>query len=290
MKRPHTLILLLLVLTCFQGCSTKSRPVTDSTTAQASALSLSEKGKLAEERIVNGEVVSEGDLQGLASTELRILRNASFARHGRKYDSPGLGDYFGGRSWYRPRDDYNDTLLTASDRANVKLIAAAEQTASTSTIPNPEGQTASSNPTPPLTPPGATTPESGGGQLTTEKVQRAVDMVLDWTRKGGRATVLGVQELPRENAARADIQFDGFQYNADLQGSPVSKDKKTPPSPDINDPKFSEKRLRLATEGTRVVRFSGRGVGILKHFNDGRWVLTAVHFDFVGLTGNIEIR
>jgi hypothetical protein len=107
---------------------------------------------------------------------------------------------------------------------------------------------------------------------------------------GGGATVLGIQELPQENAARADIRFDGFQYNADGAGSPVSKDKKTPPKPNVNDPRFYEKMLKHGLEATQVKRFSGKGVGILKHYSDGRWVLTEVHFDFVGVNANIEIR
>lgn len=289
MNLPRALILLLLAVSFLQGCS-KSAPA-GSNTSQATPLGLSEKAKLVEERIVNGEAANESDLQGLSSTELRILRNASFARHGRKYDSPGLGDYFGGRSWYKPRDDFDDKLLTPTDRANVKLILAAEQRAEVQvTIASADSSAAGSNPTPQSAPPGVTTAGGGDGQLTTERVQRAVDKLLDWTRKGGRAIVLGIQEVPGENSAKADIQFDGFQYNANWEGSPVSKEKQTPPEPSINDPKFNEKRMRLATEGTSVKRFSGRGVGVLKHYNDGRWVLTSVGFDWVGVTGNAEIR
>ncbi len=292
MNWPRALILLLLGLSCFQGCS-KSRPPSDSNTAQASTLSLSEKGKTVEERIVNGEAVNESDLQGLASTELRILRNASFARHGRKYDSPGLGDYFSNRSWYKAQDDYNDSLLTAADRANVKLILTAEQRGGTGTTANANSSSASSsNQSPSQSQPVVTTtqPQGGAGQLTTDKVQRAVDKALDWTRKGGGATVSGIQEFPQENAARADVRFDGFQYNANVEGSPVSKDKTTPPEPSINDPRFYEKMTQHGLGAVQVKRFSGRGTAILKHYNDGRWVLAGVQFDFVGVNANIEVR
>jgi hypothetical protein len=126
--------------------------------------------------------------------------------------------------------------------------------------------------------------------VSVEQVQRAVDKALDWTRRGGRATVLGIQELPQENAARADIRFDDFQYNANTQGSPVSKDKKAPPEPSVNDPNFYEKMLKHGLEQTQVKRFSGQGVGILKHYNDGRWVLTEIHFDFVGVSPKTEVK
>lgn len=126
--------------------------------------------------------------------------------------------------------------------------------------------------------------------LSAEKVQAAVDKALDWTRKGGRATVLGIQELPQENAARVDVQFDNFQYNADMYGMPVDKNQKAPPEPDVRDPKFYEKMYQNRVGQTQVKRFSGRGAGALVHYNDGRWVLTEVHFDLVGVTRKIELN
>ena len=35
----------------------------------------------------------------------------------------------------------------------------------------------------------------------------------------------------QENAARADIRFDGFQYNADMAGAPISKNQAAPKKP-----------------------------------------------------------
>lgn len=121
--------------------------------------------------------------------------------------------------------------------------------------------------------------------LAVAKVQRVVDKALDWTRKGGSATVLGVQELPQENAARADITFNGFQYATDYYGQPISAEKKVKPVP--ND------RLPTPDElfgQPKVAGFSGKGEATLKHYTDGRWVLTAVHFDLVGVSADMEIR
>lgn len=131
---------------------------------------------------------------------------------------------------------------------------------------------------------------TGNSSLSADKVQRAVDKALDWTRKGGGATVLGIQELPQENAARADIRFDEFQYNANGAGTPVSKDKKGPPEPSINDPDYYRKMAEYGLGQMQVKRYSGKGVGILKHYNDGRWMLTEVHFDFEGVKADIEIQ
>lgn len=127
-------------------------------------------------------------------------------------------------------------------------------------------------------------------RLSVERVQVAVDKTLDWTRKGGSATVLGIQEFPQENAARADVRFDNFQYNADMYGTPVEKNKKAPAEPNINDPKFYEKMYQNRVGQMQVKKFSGQGAGILKHYNDGRWVLTEVQFDFVGVSRKIELN
>lgn len=139
--------------------------------------------------------------------------------------------------------------------------------------------------------PSATSSSSGpkrsadDSPLAVAKVQGVVDRALDWTRKGGSATVLGVQELPQENAARADVTFSGFQYATDYYGQPISAEKKVKPVP--ND------RLPTPDElfgQPKVASFSGKGEATLKHYTDGRWVLTAVHFDFVGVSSDIEIR
>ncbi len=95
----------------------------------ASTLTLSEKGQQIEEKILRGESLSASDLEGFSTPELRILRNVHFARYGRKYDKGGLGDYFFTRPWYKPRDDYNESMITSNDKGNVNLILAAENTA-----------------------------------------------------------------------------------------------------------------------------------------------------------------
>ena len=79
-----------------------------------------------EEKIFRNEALTDSDVSGLSANELRILRNVHFARYGRKYEKPGLGDYFYTRAWYQPRDDFSENMLTDLDRANIKVIQAAE--------------------------------------------------------------------------------------------------------------------------------------------------------------------
>jgi hypothetical protein len=80
----------------------------------------------AEAKILANSPLTESDLAGLSPTVLRRLRNAIYARHGRTFNTPEIQSYFNSRPWYRPRSDYSDSDLTATDRANVQLIQAAE--------------------------------------------------------------------------------------------------------------------------------------------------------------------
>ncbi|HYO90264.1 MAG TPA: YARHG domain-containing protein [Pyrinomonadaceae bacterium] len=82
----------------------------------------------AEAKVVRGAPLYESDLAALSRDELRRLRNAVYARHGRTFDSVELQRYFETRPWYRPRSDYNEASLTGTDLANIKLIQAVENT------------------------------------------------------------------------------------------------------------------------------------------------------------------
>ncbi len=82
---------------------------------------------VAEKKILAGTALTDADIEGIAAAKLRLLRNTVYARHGRKFDSPDLQKYFSAKDWYEPRDDYQDSLLTPSDRKNVDLLVAAEK-------------------------------------------------------------------------------------------------------------------------------------------------------------------
>lgn len=80
----------------------------------------------AEAKVVRGAALEESDLAALSREELRRLRNAVYARHGRTFDSVELQRYFNTRPWYKPRSDYSEAALTATDLANINLIQTIE--------------------------------------------------------------------------------------------------------------------------------------------------------------------
>lgn len=67
------------------------------------------------------------DVYYLSSTELRILRNTIYARHGRKFKDAKLRNYFNQFNWYHPtRNEVSMSELSDTERHNISLIQAFE--------------------------------------------------------------------------------------------------------------------------------------------------------------------
>lgn len=89
--------------------------------------------KQIEAKVLRGELINDTEIKGLQSEELKRLRNTVFAKYGKVYQRPGLGDYFASCDWYKPNPNYKDSdadkLLTANDNQNVKTIQVQEDSA-----------------------------------------------------------------------------------------------------------------------------------------------------------------
>ena len=67
--------------------------------------------------------LSNADLQYLTKTELQIMRNEIFARHGYIFKTnPQMINYFNSQTWYTPRYSDVNNLLTEVEKNNLKLI------------------------------------------------------------------------------------------------------------------------------------------------------------------------
>lgn len=71
-------------------------------------------------------LLTEDKLEGLSLLELKILREEFYARHGKKFDAPGIRDYFNWRDWYKPAKNQKVIKLNAIEQKNVDLLAARE--------------------------------------------------------------------------------------------------------------------------------------------------------------------
>lgn len=71
--------------------------------------------------------LSDSDLLGLSSNQLRLLRNSIYARHGREFVSEDLQRYFSQFDWYNPyRSEVSVNDLSEIERSNITLIKANE--------------------------------------------------------------------------------------------------------------------------------------------------------------------
>jgi serine/threonine-protein kinase len=95
--------------------------------ATPATIVVSEQMLRAEEKIVAGTALKGEDLAGLTPQQLRLLRNAAFARHGRVFQAGEMQQYFQSRPWYRARTDFNERSLTSVDRTNSDLVRAYEE-------------------------------------------------------------------------------------------------------------------------------------------------------------------
>lgn len=76
--------------------------------------------------------IDESDLYIFSSSEIRLIRNEIFARHGRIFESSDLVNYFSGKSWYVPLYSAEEfdadwgRYLTEYELANLDVIVAYE--------------------------------------------------------------------------------------------------------------------------------------------------------------------
>jgi serine/threonine-protein kinase len=70
--------------------------------------------------------VTDADLDGKNGFTLDIMRNSIFARHGRRFDTPGLQEYFDNQPWYIPTyspKKFPAKLLSKLEQRNIDYIA-----------------------------------------------------------------------------------------------------------------------------------------------------------------------
>lgn len=69
--------------------------------------------------------LTEADLAGYTKEQLKIARNEIYARHGRRFDTEALQNYFNTKSWYSGTiapSSFSEDLLSQVEKDNIKLI------------------------------------------------------------------------------------------------------------------------------------------------------------------------
>lgn len=68
------------------------------------------------------KILTSTDVSNLTKTELKIMRNEIYARHGYIFKTSDLKLYFESQSWYTPRYSDVTSLLTSLEKSNIEFI------------------------------------------------------------------------------------------------------------------------------------------------------------------------
>lgn len=74
--------------------------------------------------------LTESDLLPLSEEELQLARNEIYARHGRKFETDSIREYFQSKDWYEGTvepEDFTDNMLSEIELYNAKFIASYEK-------------------------------------------------------------------------------------------------------------------------------------------------------------------
>ena len=72
-------------------------------------------------------ILDKSDVDGLSLQELNYAKNEIYARHGRKFKSKELRDYFNSKDWYYVDPDYSDNMLSKTEKKNANFLADVEK-------------------------------------------------------------------------------------------------------------------------------------------------------------------
>ena len=78
------------------------------------------------ESLLTQQVLNRPYLQNITRENLRLMRNEILARHGYRFQSADLQQYFGAKSWYHPGNNNAAIRLNDLEKLNVELIKAEE--------------------------------------------------------------------------------------------------------------------------------------------------------------------
>lgn len=94
-----------------------------------------ETGEVMQDYVIPGSdarYLTDEDVKSLSKEEFRIARNEIYARHGRKFQSSDLQDYFDEKEWYEGTiepSEFPEALLNEYEKANIQFLAEAEPAA-----------------------------------------------------------------------------------------------------------------------------------------------------------------
>lgn len=136
-------ILLFLVSLCFPLFSEKKKSITDYYNYSLNELIPNTAKKIILGNIdLFSEYISDFDLAVLNNSDLRILRNMIYAKHGNIFSSSDLTNYYSNFNWYKPAKKVKDSDLTEDELKlieRIKLFETRDETKKNVILKNMEG-------------------------------------------------------------------------------------------------------------------------------------------------------
>ena len=68
------------------------------------------------------KLLTDDDVKNMSQTDLRIMRNEIYARHGLIFQSAEMKNYFSSQPWYTPQYDNVIDMLSYIEKNNIALI------------------------------------------------------------------------------------------------------------------------------------------------------------------------
>ncbi|MEY8426978.1 YARHG domain-containing protein [Lachnospiraceae bacterium 46-15] len=78
----------------------------------------------------NARFLTDADVAGLSLKEINYAKNEIYARHGRKFDSKELRDYFNSKDWYKGKiepENFSDKVFNKYEKKNAKFLSQKEE-------------------------------------------------------------------------------------------------------------------------------------------------------------------
>ena len=73
-----------------------------------------------------GRKITRADLGPMTLDNLKLVRGIVFGKHGRMFKDPEIRRYLESRDWYKPKPDFNNSMLNDKERSNLDVIRIAE--------------------------------------------------------------------------------------------------------------------------------------------------------------------
>ena len=136
-------ILLFLLSLCFPLISKENESITDYYNYSLNELIPNTAKKIILGNIdLLSEYISDFDLAILNNSDLRILRNMIYAKHGNIFSSSDLTNYYSNFNWYKPTKKVKDSDLTEEELKlieRIKIFETRDETKKNIILKNMEG-------------------------------------------------------------------------------------------------------------------------------------------------------